>query len=107
MTRSAAVLLRMPPTNYCRHERCPKVELHEAHDEDFVGAKARGRLAKKKTTSRPVIPDRPTVLHVEQRADGPFAFVACPECNGGKCGFCQETGRISLYRWHLWRRECS
>lgn len=85
----------------CRHERCPIVEAHQAHDEDF-----QRRPRKRRTkTQQAVAAGRPRVVQRITTDAGPMAYVKCPECNGGGCIECQETGRMSLFRWHLWKRE--
>lgn len=109
-------------SNWCRHERCKIVEVHEAHDDDFQ--RSRGRPitgeAKPKRARAPrtraqlaADPDR-IVLRHEQRAIagddgkvvmGPIAIVQCPECRGGGCGWCEERGEMTLMRFHLWKRD--
>ena len=103
---------------WCTHERCQIIELHDAHDHDFEGP-IRGRpMAGQKSSwaegTRPSLRTKPQLLSKlkpkivrrEIRADGPYAYVQCPECSGGGCALCMETGELSLYRWHLWKRNC-
>lgn len=49
---------------------------------------------------------RPRIVERVESVGGPIAMVECPECRGGGCGLCVETGKVSLYRWHLWKSDC-
>lgn len=103
---------------WCTQDRCSIIELHDAHDHDFDKAKGRpttgtkrGSFGQAPPKKRPTGAERaaalrPKIVREEMRPDGPFAYVHCPECSGGGCGECQETGEMSLYRWHLWKRRC-
>lgn len=113
---------------WCRHERCKIIEVHEAHDEDFERAKIKRRRAKQTREQLARDPNK-VILRYEERAveeiygatlrggvggdhqlrgpiTGPVAIVQCPECKGGGCGWCNETGEMTLMRYHLWKRDC-
>jgi len=107
---------------WCRHERCKIIEVHKAHEDDFARAR-RGRPITG-TTPQPVVkrrraektraqlaadPRRVVLRHEERNVDGvvgPIAIVQCPECQGGGCAWCNETGEMTLMRYHLWKRDC-
>lgn len=105
----------------CRHERCKILEVHDAHDDDFRGGRGRpitGSVPKppakrrraEKTRAQLAADPRRVVLRHEERevagVVGPIAIVQCPECKGGGCGWCSESGEMTLMRYHLWKRDC-
>ena len=95
-------------SDWCRHELCPIIEVHERHDEDFLGRKPRGRPPtgrKPKSKVELVRALQPTITRVEHRPEGPLAFTHCRACEGAGCDECNETGETSLYRWHLWKKR--
>lgn len=105
---------------WCRQERCKIVEVHEKHDDDFE-KRTRGRpitgqapppkrpRAERTRAQLAADPKRVVLRHEEREYDGivgPVAIVRCPECIGGGCGWCNETGEMTLPRYHLWKRDC-
>ena len=88
---------------WCRNDRCDIDELHEAHEDDFA---RKPRLRTKAQLLAHYKKQQPPTTRVRQMRHGPMAYVQCPECVGGGCGFCYEQGEIALYRWHVWRRGC-
>lgn len=96
--------------SYCRNDRCPIIELHDEHEEDWAGIGRRGRQTGRKPRTKAealaAIERQRPVVETRQTATGPVAFVACPDCEGGGCHECQESGKMSLIRWHLWRKTC-
>lgn len=96
---------------WCTHDRCDRDELHEEHQRDFTERRGRpiaGTAPERVRRTGRTKAERIARYSPPVRLMTPSmsAYVDCPECRGGGCGLCAETGLISLYQWHLWKNNC-
>lgn len=90
--------------SWCTHDACDRIDLHPAHDEDF--ARRRGRPITGRVRERaPRVRSDTKAARLAKIAAPPVVrgHVRCPECDGGGCGLCLETGMIPMHLWRQWR----